>query len=688
MEVPALVAKLVALLTPALPLLLQSDGTSTSPVLELLEPRQWQEAQALWERLGPVVAAKPELREAMGDVVASPEDEDAIPALRQQFKKLLTADPALAAALAQIIAPAASASGRSVTIGGDTTGSTVVTGDANQIGQVEHSGGTHNGPAVGLNLGTIIYNGQPSDAELEHLRRYLSRVAGKLGQLRLGGLSRLDNKGLLLSHVYVLLATTELTHFQRGTAEILAQFCQVDRDGRTITVNDDYDPQLQLPPQAIIRGDVDQSSHEIVLWRATLASEAVFNRQHLVLLGAPGSGKSTFVRHLAWALAERGLDRIDATTALYGWDDDERLLPVVLPLRKLAGQLATVGVHVATVSAALRDEMTIEYNSRNADTVLDKALDQGAALLLFDGLDEVPIDAIPGNSVDRATTLRAVRDFAEVHPDVHVLVTCRSRAFSNDLQELLGWPAETIAPLTLGQIRHFVKHWFTELVERGSLDHDRAVALIEKLVATITADHDRLREMATTPLLLTMMAIVLYEKGELPRDRPRLYEAILQQLLGQWDEQRGGASLAQVIGDARITTDDLRPVLDALSFQAHSGATSQDGRGRLSARDLHIDITERLDKMGVVDAYRAATRCLVYFNERSGLLLPEDDGTQYAFAHLTIQEYCAGRHLLLGSKAVERVMEQRADDRWREPIMLGIGAIHTQYASMAADRIE
>ncbi|MBA3948288.1 MAG: formylglycine-generating enzyme family protein [Herpetosiphonaceae bacterium] len=33
-------------------------------------------------------------------------------------------------------------------------------------------------------------------------------------------------------------------------------------------------------------------------------------------------------------------------------------------------------------------------------------------------------------------------------------------------------------------------------------------------------------------------------------------------------------------------------------------------------------------------------------------------------------------------------MEQRADDRWREPIMLGIGAIHTQYASMAADRIE
>jgi len=422
------------------------------------------------------------------------------------------------------------------------------------------------------------------------------------------------------------------------------------------------------------------------LWRSLLSTEAVQAHQRLVLLGDPGGGKSTFLRHLAWALAQRGLDERSNDTALFGWDDTARLLPILLPLRTLAGRIAAEGAQPATVSAALRDEMTREYDARQPDELLDQALEQGAALLLFDGLDEVPLEAVKGVSADRLTTLRAVRAFAELHDRARVVITCRVRAFTESLGACLGWPTETITPFTLGQIRHFVADWYAALIERGSIARDLGEAQHQTLIAAI-AGNERLRAMAGTPLLLTMMALVLSERGELPRDRPLLYERILEQLLGQWDQQKGGQSLTDVLGAPNLRSDDLRPILDDLSYQAHANATSQDGRGQLAARDLRYALAEFLEKVRVGGAWEAAGRCLSYFNERSGLLLPEDDGQSYAFAHLTLQEHGAGRHMLLQPNAVELVMQRRVDDRWREPIALGLGAVQKLYP-MLADRID
>ncbi|MBA3948213.1 MAG: NACHT domain-containing protein, partial [Herpetosiphonaceae bacterium] len=608
-------------------------------------------------------------------------------AVREQFGARLAV---LRRTTPPFVATTSAVGERNVAIGGDATDNTVVTGDANQIGRVEHGGGTINGPAVGLNLGQIIYNAVPNDEQREQLVRYLSRVSAKLGRLRLRGLSTLDDKGLQLPNVYVMLATTLREVLATGHPRSLTRYATFTDQGLE-KLREEYSPMLALPTQAIVEvlagtdGNTDQPT--ATLFRAKLATEAVNQYAQLVVLGDPGGGKSTFMRHLAWALAERGLDQIGPTTALWGWHDLRRRLPVFVPLRKLAGRIAREGAHVATVSAALRDEMEREYDARRADEVLDRALARGAALLLFDGLDEVPLKGIPGVTADRITTLRSVREFCELHSSTRVIVTCRTRAFSDELRACLDWQVVTLARFTLGQIRHFTQEWYAELVERGSLDRDQAGMQQTTLVDAVT-ERPRLQELAGTPLLLTMMALVLYEKGVLPRDRPTLYENILEQLLGVWDQQKGDESLASVIGDDKVQSAQLRDLLDKLSYDAHGAATSADGRGRLPRRTLMLELSETLERIRVSGAWEAAQRCLAYFDERSGLLVPEDDGEYYAFAHLTIQEYCAGRHLLLGSKAVERVMEQRADDRWREPIMLGIGAIHTQYASMAADRIE
>ncbi|MFP4439892.1 MAG: hypothetical protein ACLFVO_21870, partial [Chloroflexaceae bacterium] len=135
--------------------------------------------------------------------------------------------------------------------------------------------------------------------------------------------------------------------------------------------------------------------------------------------------------------------------------------------------------------------------------LLNAARQRGAALLLFDGLDEVPLQGEPGTRVDRQTTLQAVREFARLHPTTPLLVTCRVRAFADDLRDCLGWPVETLAPFKLGQVRHFVPAWYAELVANDQLSADAAARLTPILVERIAA-HRQLREMAQTPLLLTM----------------------------------------------------------------------------------------------------------------------------------------------------------------------------------------
>lgn len=532
-----------------------------------------------------------------------------------------------------------------------------------------------------------IYQRNPSKDERRRLIWYLHALAGDLRRLPLRGLdpALADGCGVDLARVYVMLATTAQVALASDQPDQLARFFRNGKVPQQTPASQAQDHLVPAHDSAVALPDVavinlhwkdrlpNDGTHGqcLTLFRAQLATEAVGHQSRLVLLGDPGGGKSTFLRHLAWVLARRGLDQLGPETELFGWNHQRRRLPLLLPLRRLAGMLATADAGAQTVYQALRD-VVAGSGVKDPDDLLTDALVRGAAILLLDGLDEVPVDATP-TSAGRLATLRAVRAFAERYGRASVVLTCRTRAFTDALQDCLGWPVETLAPFTLGQVRHFVPAWYAELVTAKQLTEDQTTRLSTELVETIAANQ-RLRTMAATPLLLTLMALLLVRRGTLPRDRPRLYEEILELLLGQWDKVRDSQSLAEVIGRPDWTSERLRPLLDRLSYEAHLAGSSVDGRGRLErgrVRDALIDFFETAQ---VPEPWSAAQRCLDYFEQRSGLLSPDGDES-YVFAHLTLQEHCAGRHLLLSRDAVRQVLVRRGEDRWREPIFLGLGVV-------------
>lgn len=533
------------------------------------------------------------------------------------------------------------------------------------------------GPVSQL-IGTQILGRDAEEEDRRALGRYLAQLADRLVRLPLRGIDEQLGRGdgIAMPRVYVTLATTDVAPLATGRGKELRRFY---KDGSLSgALKPEYDPDRAPPDQAVVdvkeQPQTGQRSPVRTLLRARLASEAAAALPRLVLLGDPGSGKSTFLNHLAWALARRGLGDTRVPVPL-GWADAPHPLPIRLPLRALAGRIERDGATPRVVGAALREAVE-EFEVPGGAELLAGALERGAALLLLDGLDEVPLQRIPGQVADRLTTLRAARAFCEQHPNARAVLTCRSRAFSNEMQAELGWPVATLAPLTRGQVRAFVGAWYEELRLKGQLSPPQAAKLTEQLIAAVEdLARPRLRAMAETPLLLTLMAVVLYNKSELPRDRPMLYERILELLLGQWDLVRDGQSMAQELGIPDWTSQRILPLLAALSYRAHKEATSADGRGSLPRADVHDALLRFFEAERVDDPWGKAGRCLAYMSHRSGLLVPDDAHDSYVFAHLTLQEHCAGRHLLISADPVGSVLAHRDDDRWREPLLLGMGVV-------------
>lgn len=139
MDIGALASSLTTALVPLLPYLLKAgekvaEETGTKVADQSLE---W--AKSLWSKLKPKVDAKPAALEAVKDAAQTPDDGDAQAALRMQLKKLLTEDQSLAEEVRRWVEHGkaagitVTASGdRSVAIGGDVKGNTIVTGNRNK----------------------------------------------------------------------------------------------------------------------------------------------------------------------------------------------------------------------------------------------------------------------------------------------------------------------------------------------------------------------------------------------------------------------------------------------------------------------------------------------------------------------------------------------------------------------------
>jgi hypothetical protein len=136
--VAPLAGQLVQILTPFLPYLVKAGEGVGSKAAQVMQDQGWDLAKKVWDRLGARVETRTSAQEAAADLAAQPSDEDAQAALRVQLRKLLADEPGLQKELEALVKSAqgsgtvtnVTVSGdRSVGIGGNFSGGTIVTGD-------------------------------------------------------------------------------------------------------------------------------------------------------------------------------------------------------------------------------------------------------------------------------------------------------------------------------------------------------------------------------------------------------------------------------------------------------------------------------------------------------------------------------------------------------------------------------
>lgn len=409
------------------------------------------------------------------------------------------------------------------------------------------------------------------------------------------------------------------------------------------------------------------------------ALEATIENPRAVLIGKPGSGKSTFARHLAYCLAMAGQDgegnRLDYLT---GWPEAKAdALPVLVVLRDFARWAAGQETECWNVNGLFRflERWLTERELAEFADPLRQALHKGKAIVFFDGLDEIP------TRDQRALTRDAVANFAQTYKSAHIVVTCRTLFYQDSAWQLPtdDFPVFELMPLDDGKIGRFIDAYYEELDQLGVVPHEEVGYLAGKLRKAIRRDD--LHRMANNPLLLTMMARVHTEKGRLPETRVLLYEECTNLLLWEWEEkdckQAAGATglhlLAKEAGrQVEDLLEDLKPALWKLAFETHPVGRDRDDE---ATTDIPEHILERsLRELHPKRSRDWAADVVKEIRERAGLLV-EHEPEVYAFPHPTFQEYLAACHLSVQDDFAQRAADKLTTETasCREVVLLAVG---------------
>ncbi len=524
------------------------------------------------------------------------------------------------------------------------TGGGAVVGQSVQVG---------NGHFIGRDYIASVTNIVQSGEDKAHVENiialYLHTLRNDLAGLRLGeidgGLDPTRREPLQLSDVYVPLNTT-----------------------LKIESNSTLDAFFSQPGSRLTVRDLLASHRER---RPVPALEALAIHSKLTLLGDPGSGKSSFGARVLLALAEAWRGNPTELAHLGDTWTAGPLFPIRVVLRTFADQLpvgekpARAGDLWAFIGRELR-ECGVGLSPEDSNFLQRLALSHGA-LVLFDGLDEC------GSPKRRARVQAAVEEFIRTHAQrSRFVLTARPYAFPAGADPDQG--VYRLDAFNDEQITRFIDTWYDILPKRRWC----SVADAERKRTDLLSARHRydLRALTPNPLLLTLMALLHSNRGQLPDDRVDLYHESVELLLQRWNASSGADALRGELAMPQLKLADVRDVLQKMAFELHEESAGRQGSLDIGEGRLQAALTPLLDG----DRNKAAIM-VEYIERRTGLLLGQGASDlapgrerQFTFPHRTFREYLAACHLAAGNQFTTECLRLAGSDAAHWAVVLPLAA--------------
>ena len=383
----------------------------------------------------------------------------------------------------------------------------------------DHSVAVHQGIGVGRDLIVTIYQQAPGQPQMTEqalgpaVDRYLDWVVKNYGKLNLRGIERREEGALTLTlnDVYVSLAASVRPQRKKGRGKDMGA---EEEAGEPQTL--DMSQLLGLGPR-------------------------------LVIIGGPGSGKTTFLHVVASSLAQ-ALRTNDAEAVERAWGLQPPLpLPIFVSLADYnhyrRKHKRSTDPHKGTLLTFLSESLIHQQAAVGLpQDFFERLLMQGqSCMALLDGLDEV------ANERERALARQAVEDLAHLQGIGYMLVTSRTRAYQEQSVLPETFRLAMVQPMSPEQVKALARRWCEAVY--SEFEAPTEIAHLQAEIANLEALRQARGEprLVDSPLLTTIVAIVHYNDHRLPEERAELYEKCVDVLLADRHKQRTTEAMQELV---------------------------------------------------------------------------------------------------------------------------------------------
>lgn len=471
---------------------------------------------------------------------------------------------------------------------------------------------------------------------------YLQWLLARCGEVELMGLDLKHGSGVRLNHVYTPLATSARPEDAADKPR-----------GKKIPLPDEERQAVQLLLDLL-------------------------DKQSLYVSGAPGSWKSTFCSWVTLLACNGKIPEVDVPAPEEYRETFpetlQRRLPVLIRLRGFWQHLPPGGINsigAGGIESALESWLADQKYPGLEWACLKAHLESGSALLMLDGVDEVP-PTHKTDGVEWFPRQMLLTGLAEAvarwsHAGNRVLLTSRPYGLNSEQQRRLGLVHAPILDLDPPRQELLVHRWFVRLKVDRVLGLETAAAMVDHIHVERGLD-----ELAANPLLLTAMCIIYDQGKRLPHDKYTLYDRIVDTVMHKRYAEK-----------ERI--EPIRARLAAVAYGMHTGdglgqqRESPEASATEGEMDLLLSAYHQLDgstDKGLSDIIRVREDLL----SNSGLLVSRADSGA-SFFHLSIQEFLAAERLFVlhrgqGDEAVVTLLLNRGQSPgWRNTLSLYFGCL-------------